>query len=1567
MNMNKNLHSKTVLTEFARDFEQDSSETVITKIVNKIYEACNNVNADIGASNSSTTLPNKNQQATTTSIEEDEITPTSICETSSSDSFETNKSELSEASEVKVYQVDASQGRTSLNVIKRISNLITMKNKNLNDYRNTELQKLWMPDDKSRECYDCAAKFTTFRRKHHCRLCGCIFCSKCCNQIIPGKIINCTGDLRVCTYCSKVVLSYIKSPDINAELKSDLQALEEDLSNKFVGTSNASSTQGSPAETSPHRKVSVGYQEERLVSNSNILSNADRKTILQQSSTLKSLYEDMENSLPNQNKGSDLVYFLISNQKSSNKQQAFGVLNAMIEAGFIIPLLSYDNPNTETSGNNNDYFQVDFDENLIYNLLKIEEIKIKSDENDGSPSDESLIEVMRQPSILDISNERDLHNSILSTTGSKALLEAYCEHEELLLNQMLQSENLDKSWSKILIPHCARIAHTIKPEFYKSLDSMDVRNFVNIKKISGGSRNDTTIIGGVVLSKNVAHKDMKTVIENARVLLLQCAIAYQRVEGKFVTIESLILQEKEYLRNVTSRILSLAPDVVIVHKNISGIAQDLLRQNGITVILDVKISVFERLARSMQCDILTSIDSNFIKPKMGICKRFYTKSFTDSSGANKTLMFFEIPYNQRSCSLLLRGGSEEELTRVKKVSSFLLFARYNWRLELSYLLDVFAQPPSPKSSIFDSIDQQSPITEQSQAITKQPQLQAKEDKKEKSACIENVHDFSDPLRASNFENSSNEPVEFEVQDTFDNKFRTSLASTILSISPYVNFPLPFLETEGGKKCELRRYFQKELFYSKQWSENVDLKVSDKIELSNEIETKNNLNPPHNFLTMKITVPADHKDFQTALADYRRDGGIYPKVTKMKIIKKKETPIHRQKSNENALKDALDINNHQRLPVLFCSFYQNDNKDLPASFCAQPLLLDMHFYGLNDISLGLFLERYCFRSSYICPSCKLPMMNHVRRYAHTLGVVQVKLDQDVNRSDSNNIFLFSKCTICSAMTQKVVISSDAWCFSFAKFLELKFHGSLYTRRSSFDNLDQQQESECSHSLHHDYIQYFSNNGVIVSFMYSPITTWEIKLPLLHLPLQPPRLVDTKTFMEKIKVFSVRGYEVYAKIHEKLANLSTEEESPMLASLKKILNRDQLIFKHRVEVVYTLLTSGEVYSTEINDAIYLLHKELADSIELWDPRLSEVATQLKNLTKIDSMSQSINVDLINEENDSDTNELELDLDGGGAANRSSCDDAQLEKKEKIDKKTIKKLLSAILTSSSLDNPTLPTPFTLNEHYNLSTGQFPILVHDQDLSSIIAYTLMSYDYKKSIENVTNIAEQMPTLKSSTDQPSTFESNEKESGSGEKNKLKTSNSHIELHFQDSSTQFTCKSYFAKEFDELRVKCLRVTSKASDDTSQSIVNDEIRKAFARSLSSSIKWEARGGKSGSKFSKTSDDRFILKEMSKQDVGEFEKFAPHYFEYVNNCIQQKIPTLLAKIFGVFKIIIKKKEFACEKSVLVIENLFCNLKISHKYDLKGSERNRLVLVDPTTIPTGETVLLDENLIKCKLINK
>lgn len=377
---------------------------------------------------------------------------------------------------------------------------------------------------------------------------------------------------------------------------------------------------------------------------------------------------------------------------------------------------------------------------------------------------------------------------------------------------------------------------------------MDIRHFVNFKKVAGGLRNESRIVGGAVFTKNVVHKEMATAIDHPRVLLLKCAIVYQRNEGKFLSIENTLLQERESLRNVTARILSLKPNVVLVHKAVAGIAQDMLRSHGITLVLDVKISVLERLSRCLNCDIVDSIDSNVGRPKLGTCDRFCIQNFNDNRGIPKTLMFFEIASSQRASCVLLRGGSNSELIKVKKVALFLLFARFNWRLELSFLLDEFARPPSPKLSIFDSKDHSpSKFSESSYAEKKStgwitdsettnndlPTHQPKSSKsgqkiEEKLVMKENVQDFSDPLRATDLSPSvfdHETSVEFAVQLPYDNRFKIALSSTVLSVSPIVSFPLPFLETEPGRKCTLRGYFPHELFYSRQWSDCSEKNVT----------------------------------------------------------------------------------------------------------------------------------------------------------------------------------------------------------------------------------------------------------------------------------------------------------------------------------------------------------------------------------------------------------------------------------------------------------------------------------------------------------------------------------------------------------------------------------------------------------------------------------------------------------------------------------------------------------------------------------------------------------------------
>ncbi|GAA6108794.1 lateral signaling target protein 2 homolog [Tachysurus ichikawai] len=59
----------------------------------------------------------------------------------------------------------------------------------------------WVPDEACNSCIACKAPFTVIRRKHHCRSCGKIFCSRCSSHSAPLPRYGQMKPVRVCTHC----------------------------------------------------------------------------------------------------------------------------------------------------------------------------------------------------------------------------------------------------------------------------------------------------------------------------------------------------------------------------------------------------------------------------------------------------------------------------------------------------------------------------------------------------------------------------------------------------------------------------------------------------------------------------------------------------------------------------------------------------------------------------------------------------------------------------------------------------------------------------------------------------------------------------------------------------------------------------------------------------------------------------------------------------------------------------------------------------------------------------------------------------------------------------------------------------------------------------------------------------------------------------------------------------------------------------------------------------------------------------------------------------------------------
>lgn len=101
---------------------------------------------------------------------------------------------------------------------------------------------------------------------------------------------------------------------------------------------------------------------------------------------------------------------------------------------------------------------------------------------------------------------------------------------------------------------------------------------------------------------------------------------------------------------------------------------------------------------------------------------------------------------------------------------------------------------------------------------------------EKRACGKYVSDKSDPLHQYLYEDEDSDTV---IQTSPSgqylsvaeipllNKFKTALEDTILSISPFLKFSVPYLETESGRNCVLRAFFPKDLYYSAYFLDKVE--------------------------------------------------------------------------------------------------------------------------------------------------------------------------------------------------------------------------------------------------------------------------------------------------------------------------------------------------------------------------------------------------------------------------------------------------------------------------------------------------------------------------------------------------------------------------------------------------------------------------------------------------------------------------------------------------------------------------------------------------------------------------
>ncbi|KAF1748453.1 hypothetical protein GCK72_024920 [Caenorhabditis remanei] len=621
-------------------------------------------------------------------------------------------------------------------------------NPKLKDYNDSNFKQYWMPDSTGRECYMCEERFTTFRRRHHCRLCGQIFCAKCCSSHIDGAALGYMGELRLCDYCARKV-----------------QRLAEDGKHTpTLGTRSQTPVNGRKISFDKN-SVHKNSDTVKTVSNGAIWSTCPSESMIPSDVNSAPQIGSRRSSLCHTNSGPGIPTILsVADLCASN--------SVMLTSNHSHPVI------TEEEESGPDWFRT---LNPGMDGVINNEISDSADvfayanlagaiTNDFTDLKEARPEEPTTPAAGDRKitfPSLSLDESVMNAAKEEQrdnLEEFFRQNTERILDEVLKREFIrEDMWREVILKTVQEVVQNVEVNVPAG-DSMNLSDYVHVKKVCTREvQADAEIIWGVACSKSLLYgnseEEDSTTKTTESVMIVSGSIEYERVSNKLSSIEPIIVQEEKFLEKQIDRIATKRASLILVEGGVSRIAAQLLNAKGIKVAVNVKMSILQRVSRATGADIVSNSDAQLVEQNLGCIPEFEQRNLHQEDGRIKSLMVFGDCEKDVGCTILLHGDDMKELEAVKRVVQFLVTIVYSNQLEQSYL-NAFNTTIARRQS--DCI-----VCEKRRAIVY----------------------------------SQGEKTEFE----------QNLYSAMLSSSPVIEFEPPFLETAIGRECPLIAYFKQPLY------------------------------------------------------------------------------------------------------------------------------------------------------------------------------------------------------------------------------------------------------------------------------------------------------------------------------------------------------------------------------------------------------------------------------------------------------------------------------------------------------------------------------------------------------------------------------------------------------------------------------------------------------------------------------------------------------------------------------------------------------------------------------------
>jgi thermosome len=209
--------------------------------------------------------------------------------------------------------------------------------------------------------------------------------------------------------------------------------------------------------------------------------------------------------------------------------------------------------------------------------------------------------------------------------------------------------------SKIVVDATQMIAEL--NEKTKTL-KVDLDN-IKVEKKAGGSMQDTSLIKGIVLDKEVVHSGMPKRIEKAKIALINSPLEIEKTEMSAEIrindpqqMQMFLEEENNMLRAMVEKVKSSGATVLLCQKGIDDLAQHYLAKDGILAVRRVKESDMLKLTKATGARLVNNIDDLSSKDLGSADVVEERKVETDK------WVFIEGCKNPKAVTILVRGGSQ---------------------------------------------------------------------------------------------------------------------------------------------------------------------------------------------------------------------------------------------------------------------------------------------------------------------------------------------------------------------------------------------------------------------------------------------------------------------------------------------------------------------------------------------------------------------------------------------------------------------------------------------------------------------------------------------------------------------------------------------------------------------------------------------------------------------------------------------------------------------------------------------------------------------------------------------